>query len=81
VAVHYLLLDRETRRLYICQRDQMILFFSLAEPDDASRVFIDGLRMSPGNENYKLPPLPDLAVQLFACLDERLKSRHLKGQS
>jgi hypothetical protein len=76
VPVHHLYLDRETRQLYICQRDQMIVFFSLVEPDEkgAPRVFIDGLRMSPGNENYRLPPPPEIVVQLFACLDDRLKS-------
>jgi hypothetical protein len=53
----------------------MILFFWLSEPDekDVPRAFVDGLRMSPGNENYRLPPPRD-TVQLFACLDDRLKS-------
>jgi hypothetical protein len=75
VRVHYLLLDRETRQLYICQRDEMIVFFSLVEPDenDALRVFIDGLRMSPGDENYKVPPPPELATQLIPDLDDRLR--------
>ena len=47
--LHCLLLDRETRRLYVCRRDQAILFFSLTEPDDKDtpRVFVNGLRMSP----------------------------------
>jgi hypothetical protein len=74
-------LDRETRELYICQRDQMIVFFSLVEPDekDAPRVFIDGLRMSPGAEDYKAPVPPEVVAQLFACLDEQLKSPRLKG--
>jgi len=74
---HYLLLDRETRQLYVCQRDQLILFFSLVDAGGSRspRVFVDGLRMSPGDENYKLPPAPDLVARLFACLDERLNSR------
>jgi len=73
--VHCLLLDRETRRLYLSRRDQMILFFSLSEPDekDVPRVFVDGLRMSPGKEDYIVPPAPDLAMQLLACLDEQLE--------
>ena len=75
VAVHYLLLDRETRRLYICQRDQIILFFSLVEPADAPRVFIDGLRMSPGNENYKLPLHKDVASDLLGWLDNNFYRR------
>lgn len=77
VPVHYLLLDRETRQLSICQRDQMILFFSLAESgeSEAPRVFIDGLRMSPGDEDYKVPPRPEVVEQLFARLDERLRGQ------
>ena len=57
VPVHCLLLDRETRRwLYTCQRAQALLLFSLAELDEKDRptVFIDGLRMSAGNENYRV---------------------------
>jgi hypothetical protein len=48
---HCLLLDRETRRLYVCQRDQLILFFALFEAGEnvAPRVFVDSLRMSPDN--------------------------------
>ena len=72
---HYLLLDRDTRQLYICQRWQAILFFSLTEPNenDAPRVFIDGLRMSSGDEDYNVPPRPEVVDQLFASLDERLR--------
>jgi hypothetical protein len=83
VPVHCLLLDRETRRLYICQRAQALLFFSLTEPDgkDAPRVFIDGLRMSLGDEDYKVPPPSRLVAQLFGCLDNQLKSLRIKGGS
>lgn len=68
---HYLLLDRETRQLYISQRDQLMLFFSLVEAveNGAPRVFVHDLRMSPGDENYKLPPAPELVAQLLASLD------------
>lgn len=68
---HYLLLDREARQLYVCQRDQLILFFSLVDAGENSspRVFVDGLKMSPGDENYKLTPAPDLVAQLFVSLD------------
>jgi hypothetical protein len=71
---HYLLLDRETRQLYVCQRDQLMLFLSLAEPGENSvpRLFIDGMRMSPGDEGYKLLPPPELVVQFFASLDKQL---------
>ena len=73
VAVNYLLLDRDTRQLYIWQRDQMIVFFSLSEPDekDIPRVFVDGLRMSPGNENYKSAAPMELATQLHSHLDQQ----------
>jgi hypothetical protein len=72
---HCLLLDRETRQLYICQRDQEILFFSLTElgEKDAPWVFIDGLRMSPGNENYKASRPPELVARLHTLLDEQLE--------
>lgn len=71
---HDLLLDRKTRQLYVCQRDQLILFFSLVEAGENSipRVFVNDLRMSPGDENYKLPPAPELVAKLFAVLDEQL---------
>lgn len=83
VHVHYLLLDRETRRLYVCQRDQMILLFSLSEPDEKNvpRVFVDGLRMSPGNENYKSAAPIELATQLHSYLDQQtLQSPKRNGQ-
>lgn len=79
---HYLLLDRPTRHLYVCQRDQLTLFWSLIEAGEnsAPRMFVDGLRMSPGVEDYKLPPAPDLVTKLFTCLDEWLRSSPLKVQ-
>ena len=78
VPVHCLLLDRETRRLYICHRAQALLLFSLAELDekDRPRVFIDGLRMSPGCEDYKVLPPPAFAAQLLACLDKQFEEMH-----
>lgn len=71
--VHCLLLDRESRQVYICRRDQMILFFSLTEREDGNRIFIDGLRMSPGNQTYTVPPPEDLAEQLQAFLDAQFQ--------
>jgi hypothetical protein len=72
--IHCLLLDRETGQPYLSRRDQAIVFFSLAESNEKGEpwVFIDGLRMSAGNENYKLPPEPELPVELFVRLDECL---------
>lgn len=77
-AIHCLLLDRETRQSYVCRRDQAIVFFSLTEPDDenAPRVFIDGMRMSPGNEEYKVPPPIELAEQLLVDLDNQFAMMH-----
>jgi hypothetical protein len=68
-------LDRETRRLYTCQRAQALLLFSLAELDEKDRptVFIDGLRMSAGNENYRVPPPDELTALLHAHLDRQLE--------
>lgn len=71
--VHCLILDREKRQLYICRRDQMLLFFSLTEPDEGNRIFIDGVRMSPGNENYEDVPAPEAVAQLRTFLDNRLE--------
>lgn len=82
VPVYCLLLDRETRRLYICQRAQALLLFSLAELDeqDRPRVFVDGLRMSAGNENYRVPPPEELTALLCAHLDRQLEFGTAYGQ-
>jgi hypothetical protein len=79
---HYLLLNRETRQLYVCQRDEMILFFSLLEIPGNSppRLFVDDLRMSPGDEDHRLSPAAQPLAQLFAYLDERLRPSSLKVQ-
>src|ERR1700733_2820468 len=55
---HCLLLDRRDRRAYVSQRDRTMMLFALMEPEegDDHNVFVDGLLMSPGCENYKLPP-------------------------
>jgi hypothetical protein len=55
-----LLLDRRDRRAYISQRDQTMILFALVEPkqEDDHNVLVDALLMSPGTENYKLPPGP-----------------------
>ena len=43
---------------YISQRDQTMILFALMEPEEADHhtVFVDGLLMSPGTEDYKVPP-------------------------
>ena len=72
---HCLLLDRQERQPYVCQKDEAILFFALIEPEDADphSVFVDGLLMSPGNEDYKVPAPIDLTKQVWLFLDHQLE--------
>jgi hypothetical protein len=74
-ALHCLLLDRQDRIAYISQRDQAMILFALMEPEDADQhtVFVDGLLMSPGTEDYKVPPAIELAAQLRSFLDAQLE--------
>jgi len=74
-ACHSLLLDRQQRQPYLCRRDQLLLFFPLVEPEeeDHHTVFVDGLLMSPGSENYKLPVSTTLAEQLRVWLDDQFE--------
>ena len=71
---HCLLLDRRDRRAYISQRDQTMMLFALVEPEegDDHNVFADGLLMSPGSENYKLPPAPELLIEFRRFLDSKV---------
>src|SRR5271165_3578689 len=77
-APHCLLLDRRDRKAYICQRDQTMILFALIEPEGADHhtVFVDGLLMSPGTEDYKVPPPIELAHQLRSFLDAQLQLAH-----
>jgi hypothetical protein len=77
-APHCLLLDRRDRKVYICQRDQTMILFALMEPEGADHhtVFVDGLLMSPGTEDYKVPPPIELAHQLRSFLDAQLELAH-----
>ena len=45
--------------------------FALVEPEegDDHNVFVDGLLMSSGSENYKLPPDPEVLVEFRQFLD------------
>ena len=63
---HCLLLDRQDRVAYISQRDQTMILFALVEPEGADHhsVFVDGLLMSSGTEDYKMPPPDELVHQL-----------------
>ena len=68
---HCLLLDRRDRRVYITERDQTMILFALMEPDqgDAHNVFVDGMLMSPGSEDYKVPPPQGLLDEFRQFLD------------
>ena len=74
-ACHCLLLDRHQRQPYLCRRDQLVLFLPLTEPDeeDDHTVFLNGLLMSPGCENYKVPVSRKLVKQLRVWLDDQLE--------
>ena len=71
---HCLLLDRRDRRAYISQRDQTMTLFALVEPEegDDHSVFVDGLLMSPGSENYRLAPAPELLIEFRQFLDSQV---------
>ncbi|HEV2221725.1 MAG TPA: hypothetical protein VGR84_01850 [Candidatus Acidoferrales bacterium] len=73
---HRLLLDRKERRLYVCRTDHTLLFFALKEPENEGpcRMFVDGLLMSPGCKNYKVPVPREVAAELLGWLDNHLKS-------
>jgi hypothetical protein len=51
-----------------------MILFALMEPEggDQHTVFVDGLLMSPGTENYKTPPSAEFADQLRRFLDREL---------
>lgn len=72
---HCLLLDRRDRRAYVCERDQAMILFTLMEPEegDAHNVFVDGMLMSPGCEEYNLPPAPELLDQFRQFLDRQVQ--------
>jgi hypothetical protein len=69
-----LLLDRRDRRAYISQQDKTMMLFALAEPaeGDDHNVFVDGLLMSPGSENYKFPSAPELLTEFCRFLDSQV---------
>jgi hypothetical protein len=72
---HCLLLDRQDRIAYISKRDQTMILFALMEPEDADHhtVFVDGLLMSPGTEDYRVPPPIELTQQLRSFLDAQIE--------
>jgi len=74
---HCLLLDRRDRRAYVSEHDQAMILFALMEPEkgDAHNVFVDGMLMSPGSEDYCLPPVPELLDQFRRFLDSQIRVR------
>jgi hypothetical protein len=48
-----------------------MILFALMEPDDgdAHNVFVDGMLMSPGSENYKVGPLPEVLDEFEQFMD------------
>lgn len=72
---HCLLLDRRDRRFYLAERDQAMILLALIEPEDgdAHNVFVDGMLMSPGSEEYKVPPAPELLDQFRRFFDSQVQ--------
>jgi hypothetical protein len=69
------LLDRRDRQAYVSERDQAMILFAIIEPEegDADYVFVDGMLMSPGSEDYNLPPAPELVDQFRRFLDGQVQ--------
>ena len=82
-AAHSLLLDRRDRKAYICRRDQTAIFFALMEPEGADHhtVFVDGLLMSPGTEDYTAAPPPEFVHELRSFLDAQLEQERRGGRA
>ena len=51
-----------------------MMLFALAEPEegDDHNVFVDGLLMSSGSENYRLPPAPEILIAFRQFLDSQV---------
>lgn len=73
---HYLLLDRQEQKAYIAQREQTLILFALAEPEDGDphTLYVDDLLMSPGTENYKAPPPEEFVHEVRRFLDAQLEA-------
>jgi hypothetical protein len=48
-----------------------MMLFALVEPEegDDHNVFVDGLLVNAGSENYKLPPAPELLMEFRQFLE------------
>jgi hypothetical protein len=51
-----------------------MMLFALVEPEeeDDHNGLVDGLLMSPGSENYKVPPGPELLIEFRQFLDSQV---------
>ena len=52
-----------------------MILFALMEPEegDAHNVFVDGMLMSQGSEDYNLPPAPELLDQFRRFLNNQVQ--------
>ena len=74
---HYLLLDRQELKAYVALREENLLLFALAQPEDTDphMLYIDERLMSPSTENYKTPPDEDLVAEVRRFFDVQLHRR------
>jgi len=77
-CMHCVLLDRRSRNAYISDRGQAMILFALAEPEngDEHTIFMDDMLMSPGTENYKVPPPVEFTNQFRRFFDAQLETGH-----
>jgi hypothetical protein len=60
-----------------------MILFALTEPEGADHhtVFVDGLLMSPGTEDYKAVSPPEFVQELRSFLDAQLELVHRGDQA
>jgi len=76
-AHHYLLLDRQKLKAYVARREQNLLLFALAQPDDTDphTLYVNELLVSAGTENYKAPPDEDLVAEVERFFDVQFRRK------
>ena len=64
---------RKLNRVSMVQAANSRKVFALIEPDegDTHNVFVDGMLMSPGSEDYKVPPPEGLLDEFRRFLDSQ----------
>jgi hypothetical protein len=52
-----------------------MILFAVKEPDEGNthNVFVDGMLMSPGSEDYNPPPAPELVDRFRRFLDRQVQ--------